>query len=155
MNRINHKLLWGISNLADFIGRSEKLTERIIQRLFIRTEVFRQVPISKLISNENFIEYGEEFSKHTCDLVMKVITLSGETHTLVIEVNYKHGPKAARKWSQTFAPDILANGNIPVTIDDYDCRDLFKKNDKKQNVKLIWNHFRDIIDQLEKAGVNP
>ena len=140
---------------SQFVGRGEKLTERIISRLFRNTEIHRQVPISKLIKNEDFIEYGEEFSKHKCDLVIRVVSASGKIENLVIEVNYKHREKAAKKWSNTFAPDILRNNNYPVTIDDYDTRSLFKQNSKKQHGPITWTDFRDVIDQLEKAEVEP
>ena len=145
-----------------FVGRGEKLVERIVSRLFISCEILRQVPIKDLVKDEDFIEYDEEFAKHKCDLVFKVMTTSGIFKLLVVEVNYKHGEKAAKKWSQTFAPDIARAGNIPVTIDDYDCRSsipktkgLFYLDGRKSHGPITWNDFRDTIDQLEKSEVTP
>ena len=137
---------------SPFIGRGEKLVERIISILFEHSEVLRQVSISKLVNYEDFREYGKEFSKHKCDLVVEIVDSTGTVKILVIEVNYRHGEKAAKKWRQTFAPDIKRAGNIPITIDAYDCRSLFKCNDKKDQ-KITWDNVRDVIDQLEKAGV--
>ncbi len=148
-----------MKNLSDFIGRGEKLVERIIPRLYLQTEVHRQVSISKLVNEEDFIEYSEEFAKHKCDLVMIVRTSSGKEEKLVIEVNYKHKEKAAEKWRRTFAPDIVRAGNIPVTIDDHACRSsldktkgLFYQNSNGNHVRITWNDFRDVIDALDNAG---
>lgn len=145
-----------------FIGRAEKLTERILSRLFLKSEILRQVPISKLITSEDFAEYGEEFANHTCDLVFNVMNSRCEQQTLVIEVNYQHKEKAAGKWRRTFEPDIKRAGNFPVTFDNWDCRSsipktkgLFYLNSKNEHGPITWNDFRDVQDQLEKAGVFP
>lgn len=148
--------------MSNFIGRGEKLVERIISRLFIKSEIQRQVPIKQLVHDEDFIEYDEEFAKHKCDLVIIVLDSKGKTKTLVIEVNYKHKEKAAKKWRQTFAPDIKRNENFPITINDYDCRSslpkvkgIFYLDSKKNHGPITWNDVRDVIDHLDKAGVEP
>jgi len=74
--------------------------------------------------------------------------------TIIVEVNFKHGEKAARKWLRIFVPLIKKYGRIPVTIDDHDCRHLFQLDNHRQH-RLKWDDFRDIIDSLEKAGVKP
>jgi len=142
--------------MADFVGRGEKVVLTVLQRLFLSSEAWTQFPIVDLVSKENAEQYGEEFSQHKCDIVIKVKNSKDSIETLAVEVNYKHKEKAAKKWSNTFAPDLLNNNKIPVTVDDYDCRKkgVFHLNSKKEHV-LSWNDFRDVIDQLEKAGVEP
>ena len=140
--------------MIDIIGCGEKLTELIISRLYKDVEIRRQVPICDLIKKEDFVGYGKEFSKHKCDLAMMVKAFDGTVQNLAIEVNYKHHEKAAQKWRRVFSPDITLAGSIPVTIDDYDCRSLFKK-DSENNHAVTWNDFRDIVNQLEKARVRP
>ena len=146
--------------MSNFIGRGEELVEYVIRRLYEFTETWNQVPIKKLIKAEDFEQYGEEFSKHKFDIVTSVAHPLGISETLVITVNYKHKEKAAQKWSNNFSPDLIRNAKTPVTIDDYDCRSsipktpgLFYLNSKKEHGPITWNDFRDVIDALEKAGV--
>ena len=97
----------------------------------------------------------QEIKNHKFDFV-----IYRKTDIIVLEVNYKHGPKAAQKWVDIFIPLLKSSTKfghlkiIPITIDDYDCRSLFNLNSKKQH-KITWDDYRDIIDALEKAGVKP
>jgi len=133
----------------EFIGRAEPEVKMILSRLFPKGIIKTQVPITKLIYPEDVVFMDEEFRNHKCDM-----TLETPDQYLVVEVNYKHKEKAASKWRRTFAPDLIRNGKIPVTIDNYDCTDkgLFYLNSKKEH-ELSWDDFRDVINQLEKAGV--
>ena len=147
--------------MADFIGRGEELAKWIVGRLFQFVMTSSQVPICTLLKKEDAEIYGEEFSNHKVDIVSSVLTHDEKRQQLAIEVNYRHKEKAAKKWNHNFEPDLKKAGVIPVTINDYDCRSdipgqkgLFTK-DSNGNHKLTWNDFRDVIDQLEKAGVKP
>lgn len=150
------KLIMANDNQSQFIGRGEVLVQQILSRFYPHCDVTTQVPIGELISKLLSDEYGEEFTKHKVDIVADIVNAQAQKQTLVIEVNYKHKEKAAKKWRTTFAPDLTANDKTPVTIDDYDCREkgIFYLNTKKQH-QLSWDDFRDVIDQLEKAGVQP
>ena len=141
--------------MSEFVGRGENTVQYVIQRLYKFTETWTQVPLLTQISAQDFSQFGEEFSKHKFDIVSKVENSKGIIETLVLEVNFKHKEKAAKKW-RIFAAALKNNNKTPVTIDDYDCRKkgLFYLNSKKEHV-LSWDDFRDVIDSLEKAGVEP
>jgi len=135
--------------MSDFIGRAEPPTHHFLLKLYPDDRILTQTPLSYLISHKEFQTFNEEVQKHKFDFVV----IRNNKPTLVIEVNYKHGEKSAKKWRQIFEPLLKKEGYIPVTIDDYDCISLFKGN--KENHKLSWNDLRDIINALEKAGVEP
>ncbi|MCV0398517.1 MAG: hypothetical protein K5785_00825 [Nitrosarchaeum sp.] len=154
--------------MTDFVGRSEDLVQDIICRLYRYTESWTQVPIVDIINKEDSEIYGEEFSKHKCDIVLNVANVDdGKSfQSLVVEVNYKHKDKAGRKWNNNFGPDIVKSGKIPVRIDDFNCRSSIKKENGRFELGLFhqnengehirsWNDYRDVIDALEKAGVKP
>lgn len=136
--------------MSQFIGRGENLTEHIIGRLFPGAEIKGQWPIQKIMTPKEWGELDEIYQKHKFDFI---VTLPDE-RLLVIEVNYKHGEGAARKWANIFTKILKEYGVMPITIDDYDTRSLFKQNGKGEH-KKTWDDFRDIIDAFEKAGVKP
>jgi len=136
-----------------FIGRGEILTKKVLLRLINCIGIQGQVNLKHIILPEAFEVLDPEIQKHNFDLVLR------RTHgkDLVIEVNYKHKEKAARKSRQIFEPLCISAGYEYVTIDDYDCRKrgIFWLNTAKKHLVITWDDFRDIIDSLEKAGVNP
>jgi len=133
-----------------FIGRGEVLTIAIINKLFERAMILPQCPLEKLISPTEFENLDSEIQKHKFDFVM----VREKHDEVVVEVNYKHGEKAARKWNNIFVPLLKKHGQVTVAINDYDCRNLFKLGSDGHH-KLAWDDFRDVIDALEQAGVKP
>lgn len=133
------------SELA-FIGRGEETAKQVLERLFC-TKVRSQVSLKELIDDLSFQLLNEEIQKHKFDFLV-------ENEKLVIEVNYKHGEKAAKKWNDIFTSLLKEFGYIPATIDDYNCKSLFKLSKNKEH-KLSWNDFRDVINCLEAARVEP
>lgn len=131
-----------------FIGRAEPEVKMILSQLFPKAIIRTQVPITELISSEDAQFLDQEFKNHKCDITVETLD-----QFLVVEVNYSHKEKAARKWSYVFAPMLKKSGKISVTIDDYDCTHLFQKG--VQGHKITWGDHHDVINQLEKAGVNP
>ena len=131
-----------------FIGRAENLAAAIIGRL-LNTVTISQNPLEYLICQEEFKTLDKEVQKHKFDLAA-----NHDSQKLVIEINYKHKEKAARKWNDIFVPLLKKHNYVPVAINDYNCRNLFKQNRKKQH-NLVWDDFRDVIDALEMAGVTP
>ena len=107
------------------------------------------MPIWTVITDEDFQLLDQEFKNHNCDLVMY-----DGPKTIVIEVNYKHGEKAAQKWSEIFAPLIRKAGKIPVTIEDYNCEVLFSDSNKDSN-KIPWGSYIDTIRELERNNIGP
>lgn len=139
--------------LSQFIGRGEELTGIILRRLFQLSYITPQVPIDNLITADEYHDLDEVYQKHKFDFVLGVDMIESSKN-VVVEVNYKHGPINVRKWNKVFVPLLLKNGYIPVTINDFDCRSLFKQNNKKEH-KFSWDDFRDLIDALEQAGITP
>ena len=133
---------------SQFIGRAEPEVQMILSQLFPKAFIQTQVPITELIFPEDTAFLDQEFKNHKCDM-----TVQTANQYLVVEVNYGHKEKAAKKWSNVFAPMLKKTGKISVTIDDYDCTHLFKKG--TQGHKITWNDYTDVINQLEKAGVKP
>jgi hypothetical protein len=135
-----------------FIGRGEMLAKHILFRLIPCVVVEMQVNITKLL--QGMEGYDEEILNHNFDLVVRRFDIHRD---IVVEVNYKHKEKAAKKSRQIFEPLLTANGYDYCTIDDYDCRKrgLFWRNTKGEHLVVSWDDYRDVIDSLEKAGVNP
>ena len=132
-----------------FIGRGESVVGFVLQRIFLSGTIYSQKPIKKLIKKIDFNQLDSEFQKHKFDFYV-----IGPNGSLVIEVNYKHGEKAAKKWNNVFVPLLQKNGHKIVTIDDYDCENIFKFDSDKQH-KISWKDFIDVINALEKAGIEP
>lgn len=135
--------------MSQFIGRGEDEVKKILQGLFPKANVVAQVPISSLISSSDYNHLDQEIKNHKFDLVVYV-----GFQTLVVEVNYKHKEKAAKKWRQIFTNLLVNNGKLPITIDDYNCEYLFSdsKKLKKQNP---WGSYIDIIRELQRQGITP
>ncbi len=138
---------------SQFIGRGEMLAKHILFRLIPCVGVEMQVPVTTLLHG-NLFGYDEEIIKHKFDLVVR--RWDGQ-RDIVVEVNYKHKEKAARKASQIFEPMVHEAGMDYCTIDDYDCRSrgLFWRNAKDEHLVVTWDDYRDVMDSLEKAGINP
>ena len=138
-----------------FVGRGEKLFKNIIQRIYPESIVIPQVNIGALIFPSDFNELDQEFRNHNVDFVVRV-SESADSQIIIAEINYKHGDKAAKKWSGVFSPLLQKAGYIPLTVDDYDCREkgIFYLNSKDEHIPT-WDDWRDVIDALEKAGVTP
>lgn len=135
-----------------FIGRGEVLSQKILWKFLDCEEIYEQVNITKVIPISFMLNMDQEILNHNFDfLIHRTIKKD-----IVVEVNYKHKEKAARKWRQIFVPLLQEAGYEFITIDDYDCRKkgLFYLNSKKEH-ELSWDDYRDVIDALEKSGVKP
>ena len=139
-----------MSDQEQFIGRGERYARYLLTRLLpSRSRYAAQVNIKRLISPEQFDLLDPIYQKHKFDFVFWM-----RGCIIAIEVNYKHGEGAAKKWSNIFVPLLKEQNIIPMTIDDYNCRSLFSLNSNNEHV-LSWDDFRDIIDALEQVGVKP
>jgi len=127
-----------------FIGRGEKLVKRILENPWNIEEVKSQVNITKLIPASALEYYDQEILNHNFDFV----AIRKNLKHLVIEVNYKHREKAAKKWKTIFVPLLEESGYVPVTIDDYDCDSLFS-----DHTMLNYRDIKDVANQFKKAGV--
>ena len=117
------------------------------------SSILKQVDLFKLIPLKTYETLDPETQKHKFDLVV-----SREKDVLVIEVNYKHGQKAARKWENIFTPHLKASTAlglkkiIPVAINDWDCESLFK-HEKNSTKPIRITDILDVCNALKTAGV--
>ena len=137
-----------VNSLSDYIGRGELIASKILFRLIECVGLQGQVNIQKIILPEDYAILDQEVKNHNFDFIMRRTTQPD----VVIEINYKHKEKAARKWSKIFIPLIEKAGYDYMTIDDYDCREkgIFHLDSKNRH-KHSWDDYRDVIDSLEKA----
>ncbi len=134
--------------MSDFIGRGEVEAKEILQKLFPKAAIGAQVPIKRLISSDDFSSLDYEFKQHKCDLVVY-----NGVNILVIEINYKHKEKAAKKWT-IFSKMLIDNHKIPITIDDYNCEFIFSDSARLKK-KNPWGSYLDIIRELSRQGITP
>lgn len=136
-----------------FIGRSEKEVKIILKKLINYEIVLEQIPLKRLINSSDFDLLNNETKQHKFDLVF-----IRKSDALVIEVNYKHGSKAANKWVNIFVPYLEASKVLypkkikPVAINDWDCRSLFKHT-KSDNKPILVTDVIDVCDALYSSGV--
>ena len=135
--------------MVDFIGRGENEVKKILGILFPRANISAQVPIELLIKSEQYRFLDQEIKNHKFDLVVY-----NGPNVLVVEVNYKHKEKAAKKWSNIFTNLLVDASKIPVTIDDYNCEYLFSDSVKLKK-KNPWGSYIDVIRELQRQGINP
>ncbi len=135
--------------MDDFIGRGENEVKRIFQALFPQSAIYAQVPISLLISSKEYELLDQEIKNHKFDLVVY-----NGPNVLVIEVNYKHKEKAAKKWRNIFTNLLINAQKTPITIDDYNCEYLFSDSERLKK-KKPWGSYLDVIRELERQGITP
>lgn len=139
--------------MNDFIGRGEILAKKILVKLLKPVNVRAQVPLESITLPKEFEILDPEIKKHKFDFVFFCL----DRKNIAVEINYKHGEKATKKWYRVFIPLLVNAGFDYLTINDYDCRKkgLFYLDSEKQHENVTWEDFRDIIDSLEIAGIQP
>jgi len=138
---------------SQYIGRGEELAKKILVKLLKPVNVRAQVPLESITLPKEFEILDPEIKKHKFDFVFFCL----DRRNIVVEVNYKHGTKATKKWHQVFIP-LLVNADFDyLTINDYDCRKhgLFWLDGEKTHGGITWEDYRDVIDALEIAGIYP
>ncbi len=138
---------------SNYIGRGELIAKKILAQLLKPVNVRAQVPIEKIILAKEFKILDPEIKKHKFDFVLFCL----DRKSIVVEINYHHKEKAARKWHNVFIPLLINSGFDYLAINDYDCRKrgLFYLDGDQQHEKVTWEDFRDVIDSLEMAGITP
>lgn len=126
-----------------FIGKGEVLTGEFLKILFPNYSVIPQFPIRRIFFRDllGWNILSTEVQKHNFDFLVSNTELK---KYYAIEVNYKHKEKAAKKWRNIFVPILLKNGIIPVAINDYDCKRLFKSITKLE-------HYAEALDDIITA----
>lgn len=138
---------------SQYIGRGEELAKKILVYLLKPVNVRAQVPLESIILPKDFAILDPEIKKHKFDFVFFCLNRKN----IVVEINYKHREKAAKKWHRVFIPLLVNAGFDYLTVNDYDCRKhgLFWLDNRKQHESITWDDFRDIIDALEVSGIAP
>lgn len=129
--------------MTDFVGRAEKEVSFILNRLLAPKIILEQVPLYYLIPKVEYELLDKEFKQHKFDLVVH----KHNGKKIIVEVNYKHGEKAARKWSEIFVPMLQKQGHETLAIHDYECNYLFKPQDYSKH-KLTFGDFQDVINAM-------
>jgi len=138
---------------SKYIGRGELIAKKILVKLLKPVNVRAQVPLESLSLAKEFEILDPEIKKHNFDFVLFCINRK----SIVVEINYRHKEKAARKWHNIFIPLLINSGFDYLAINDYDCRKrgLFWLDSKKEHGIVTWDDFKDVIDALEIAGIAP
>ena len=139
-------------NENKFVGRGEVLAKKIIMKLIDCVGIQQQVNIKNIVSKEEYDFFDEEIQNHNHDLVLRRV----HGKDIVIEVNYKHKEKAARKYRQIFIPAIKDAGYLYLEINDWDCdpHGLFYLNSNNVHVDS-WLDYADVINALMTCKIKP
>jgi len=133
--------------MSQFVGRAEKEVKEILHEIYPGILIVTQFPLRKLISYSLYTTLNEEVQKHKFDLIVYT------PNRLIVEVNYKHGPKAAQKWRQIFEPMIEDLEAIPVTIDDYECDSIFR-HEINSTKPINKADYQDVINALKLSKIS-
>lgn len=131
---------------SDFIGRGEPRTVEILKILYPNHSIMQQVHIRTLIPYDEYARLGTDYSQHKHDIVLR----SPDMQNIVIEVNYKHGEIARKKWN-IYKILLESAGHKTVTIDDDECRSIFQEQDGIHHNS--WQDFVDVIKAFDYAGI--
>lgn len=132
-----------------YMGRAEKETENILNIILNASLIRTQVPLTALIDYTEYTTLREEVQKHKFDMV---IYRKNTDPLLVVEVNYKHGEAAAKKWRQIFEPMLRRYKHEILLIHDYECDYLFEPQDYTKHVPS-WNDVIDVINALKVCKI--
>jgi len=136
--------------MTDFIGRAESEVESILTQLLYPELIRTQVPLSVVIGTAGEYELlDKEIKQHKFDMVVYRENQS----KLIVEVNYKHGEKAAKKWRNIFDPLLKKYGYEILLIHDYECDYLFKPQDYTKH-KSSWNDVIDVCNALKMCEIS-
>jgi len=72
---------------------------------------------------------------------------------LIVEINFKHGEQAAKKWREIFEPMLKRYKHDILLIQDYECDYLFKPEDYTKHV-LSWNDVLDVCNALKLSKIS-
>lgn len=136
--------------MSIFIGKGEERVKEILKRLFRTHLVCHQIPISRMIKQEDYDFLDERYQKHKFDL--GALNIEKNSSEFIVEVNYKHGITATKKENNIFEPSLNRNNVKLVRVNDWDCCSIFKGKDDRN---LTWDDFLDVINALKNAGVSP
>lgn len=129
--------------MSNFVGRAEHEVKFILNRILNPKIILEQVPLYYLIPKAEYQILDKEIKQHKFDLAVH----KHNGKKIIVEVNYKHGEKAARKWSEIFVPMLQKQGHETLAIHDYECNYLFKPQDYSKH-KLTYYDFVDVLNAM-------
>lgn len=140
----------GGKNMSNtWIGRAEPEVELILTRLLSPELIRTQVPLEQVIGAGEYESLDIEIKQHKFDMVV----YRGYQPKLIVEVNYKHKEKAARKWRTIFEPMLKSYGYEILLVHDYECDYLFKPQDYSKH-QLTWNDTIDVCNALKLSNIS-
>ena len=111
----------------DFIGEGERLSVKLLSRLFPNAQLSIQVPLKKLIKSEYIEEIGERALKETIDIVVY------RPKPLAIRVqDDRHKTKAFGILDGRQRYELECSGCNVIDVFKYECPALFKEKNKEQ-----------------------
>jgi len=132
-----------------FIGRAEPEVELILTELLSPELIRTQVPLYVLIDTDEYESLDKEIKQHKFDMMV----YRKNQPELIVEVNYKHGEKAAKKWREIFDPMLKRYGYEILLVHDYECDHLFKPQDYTKH-KSSQNDVTDVKNALKLCNVS-
>jgi len=137
---------------SPYVGRGERLTKKILLKLIPCVGIESQVNIKKIVSKEDFDFMDQELKNHNFDFVLRRL----HEKDIVIEVNYHHREKIAKKLRTIFVPMVIHANCEYIEINDWECnpRGLFWLNSKKEH-PVTWLDYTDIINALQTCNIQP
>ena len=139
--------------MSEFTGRAEVQVEQILRGILDVEEIWDHPRFQTFLSKSDADRLKPSIVDHKFDLAVV-----RKNDILVIEVNFKHGPIKYKQWSNTYVPylevskEFLPKKVIPVAINDWDCRSLFKhERDSTDPIRIT--DVIDVCDALYAAGV--
>lgn len=134
--------------MSEYIGKGEKRTARILQKLFPDAEVIPQTPLKSLVPYSSHCTLGKEHARHKFD-----IGVFGSYRDFVVELNLGHGVIARQKM-EVYEEHLKQRNIQMVEIEANECKSLFDENVAVGHVDT-WQDWIDVIHALEKAGIEP
>lgn len=135
--------------MTDFIGRAETEVQSILTNLLSPQLIRTQVPLFTVIGADEYELLDKEIKQHKFDMMV----YRGHQPKVIVEVNYKHGEKAAKKWREIFDPMLKKYGYEILLIHDYECDYLFKPQDYTKH-KSSWNDVIDVCIALKLCQIS-
>jgi len=127
---------------AQFIGRGERTTLRILKIVFPNALFWTQQSISDFVSEECYSLYNEIYKKASIDIGMFD---KEKLHAIRVQDKHHTGDKTSTKDAEQ-QRDMEENGVIVINIDERDAPNLFFEQ---------WNYksFYQVLDPVYKAKI--
>jgi len=131
-----------------FIGRAEEQVSTILYQLLEPEMIRSQALLINFVDVAEYMSLDEEIQQHKFDLVV----YRKNKPNVIVEINYKHKEKAAKKWRTIFDPMLKRYGHETLVIHDYECLSLFKPQDYSKHISSEQD-IRDVINAIQVSKI--